>query len=49
MFSANIYTERRKRLKKDVKSGILLFLGHAESPMNYPDNAYAFRQDSCRD
>jgi Xaa-Pro aminopeptidase len=46
MFSADLYTQRRKRLKKDVKSGILLFLGHAESPMNYPDNAYAFRQDS---
>jgi len=46
MFSAHIYTERRKRLKKDIKSGILLFLGNEESPINYPDNSYVFRQDS---
>lgn len=46
MFSANEYTERRSRLKKDIKSGILLFLGNEESPINYPDNSYAFRQDS---
>jgi len=46
MFSANVYTERRKRLKKDITSGILLFLGNAESPINYADNSYAFRQDS---
>ncbi|MEE4261578.1 MAG: aminopeptidase P family protein [Desulfobacteraceae bacterium] len=46
MFSAHVYTERRYRLKKDLKSGILLFLGNEESPINYPDNTYAFRQDS---
>ncbi len=46
MFSANVYTERRKRLKKEIKSGILLFLGNEESPINYPDNSYIFRQDS---
>ena len=28
------------------KSGILLFLGNEESPMNYADNTYHFRQDS---
>ena len=46
MFSADVYTARRKRLKEDVKSGILLFLGNEQSPINYPDNYYAFRQDS---
>ena len=46
MFPAHIYIERRNRLKTDIKSGILLFLGNAESPINYPDNHYAFRQDS---
>lgn len=46
MFSAHVYTERRNRLKKDLKSGILLFLGNEESPINYSDNTYAFRQDS---
>jgi Xaa-Pro aminopeptidase len=46
VFSANVYKQRRKRLKKDIKSGILLFLGNEESPINYPDNCYVFRQDS---
>ena len=46
MFPATTYIERRKRLKEDLESGILLFLGNDQSPINYPDNAYAFRQDS---
>jgi Xaa-Pro aminopeptidase len=46
MFPADVYNDRRKRLKKNFKSDILLFLGNDQSPMNYPDNAYAFRQDS---
>lgn len=46
MFPANIYIERRNLLKADVKSGLLLFLGNTASPINYPDNHYAFRQDS---
>ena len=46
MFEANTYIERRDRLKKDLQSGILLFLGNDLSPMNYPENTYPFRQDS---
>jgi len=46
MFEANTYIERRHRLKKDLQSGIILFLGNDLSPMNYPDNTYPFRQDS---
>ncbi len=46
MFPANVYVERRSRLKERVKSGLILFLGNEESPMNYPDNQYSFRQDS---
>ena len=46
MFSAEIYIERRKRLRTDVQSGLILFLGNEESPMNYADNQYPFRQDS---
>lgn len=40
------YIRRRARLKKDVGSGLLLFLGNDEVGMNYTDNAYRFRQDS---
>jgi len=46
MFEANTYIDRRHRLKKDLQSGILLFLGNDVSPMNYPENTYPFRQDS---
>ena len=46
MFSADIYIERRKRLRTEVQSGVILFLGNEESPMNYTDNQYPFRQDS---
>ena len=46
MFSADVYIERRKRLRTDVQTGVILFLGNEESPMNYTDNQYPFRQDS---
>ncbi len=46
MFSADVYIERRKRLRTDVRAGVILFLGNEESPMNYADNQYPFRQDS---
>ncbi|MDT8302344.1 MAG: aminopeptidase P family protein [Sedimentisphaerales bacterium] len=46
MFAANVYIERRRRLKEQIQSGLILFLGNEESPMNYPDNQYPFRQDS---
>lgn len=46
MFTSNIYTERRLRLRKKIRSGIILIPGNNESPMNYPKNTYRFRQDS---
>jgi len=47
MFSARTYAERRQNLRKNVQSsGILLFLGNEEAPMNYFDNTYRYRQDS---
>jgi Xaa-Pro aminopeptidase len=46
MFDKNVYIERRKLLKKQVASGVILILGNNESPMNYPANTYHFRQDS---
>lgn len=46
MFSKDTYTQRREELKKNMSGGILLFLGNNESPMNFADNAFPFRQDS---
>lgn len=46
MFKKQTYINRRQQLAKDVDKGILLFIGNSESPMNYPDNTYRYRQDS---
>jgi Xaa-Pro aminopeptidase len=46
MFETKTYLDRRNRLKKSIDSGLLLFLGNDESPMNYADNPFHFRQDS---
>lgn len=46
MFEAAIYKNRRKALKEKVGKGLVLILGHGESPANYPSNTYKFRQDS---
>ena len=46
MFDKQVYIDRRNKLKKYFKNGILLFLGNDESAMNYADNTYKFRQDS---
>eukprot|EP01133_Synstelium_polycarpum_P011149 gene11149-12989_t len=46
MFDQEIYSNRRSALKLALDKGILLFLGNEESPMNFKDNTYHFRQDS---
>jgi Xaa-Pro aminopeptidase len=46
MFNKKTYTERRRILKEKVGKGLILLIGNDESPMNYTDNTYHFRQDS---
>jgi len=46
MFDKQVYTERRNRLRTKMGSGIILIPGNNESPLNYTDNTYHFRQDS---
>ncbi len=51
MFDAATYARRRGALlqslrDRGVRGGRVLILGNRESPMNYRDNAYPFRQDS---
>jgi Xaa-Pro aminopeptidase len=46
MFEKKTYTERRKVLKETIGQGLILLFGNEESPMNYTDNTYHFRQDS---
>ena len=38
MFAREIYVRRRQALKNTLKSGLLLFLGNEESPINYAAN-----------
>jgi Xaa-Pro aminopeptidase len=47
MFPAEVYIQRRKRLRELVGKGVILFLGNKEVAMNYAANNYPFRQDSC--
>jgi Xaa-Pro aminopeptidase len=46
MFPRETYLARRDQLMSQFDGGLLLFLGNGESPMNYADNPYHFRQDS---
>ena len=46
MFKKEVYIDRRNLLKKEIGSGVALFLGNVEAVFNYPANQYHFRQDS---
>jgi Xaa-Pro aminopeptidase len=46
MFKSDVYIRRREELRKKMKTGLALFIGNTEAPMNYPANTYHFRQDS---
>jgi Xaa-Pro aminopeptidase len=46
MFKIEVYESRRAGLHKLMKSGLALFIGNVDAPMNYPANTYHFRQDS---
>lgn len=51
MFQPSVYEGRRRALvaalsERGVTDGLVAFPGNRESPMNYADNAYRFRQDS---
>ncbi len=46
MFSKQTYIARRAELRRRIGSGLILLPGNANTPNNYPNNAYYFRQDS---
>ena len=46
LFSKQTYIDRRDLLRRRVGSGLIVLFGNNESPVNYPSNAYKFRQDS---
>jgi len=47
MFNEDVYVRRRSQLRKQVTSGLIILPGNDESPRNFADNPYPFRQDSC--
>lgn len=46
MFKKEVYIRRRASLRQKMETGLILLPGNQESPMNYPENTYHFRQDS---
>ena len=46
MFSSQTYIQRRNTLCNSLDEGLVLLMGNNESPMNYADNTYPYRQDS---
>ncbi len=46
LFDKQTYIQRRQVLSQRIGSGLILLMGNNESPMNYPANGFAFRQDS---
>ncbi len=46
MFSPETFKIRRQKIRHNITNGIVLILGNGESPMNYADNTFHFRQDS---
>ncbi|MBK9735714.1 MAG: aminopeptidase P family protein [Saprospiraceae bacterium] len=45
-FDSHTYIQRRQVLKSTFGSGLILLMGNHESPINFRDNTYRFRQDS---
>ena len=46
MLAKETYIQRRALLKKNIGSGVLLFLGNDEQGLHYEDNTFRYRQDS---
>ena len=46
MFAKETYIQRRALLKKNIGSGVLLFLGNDEQGLHYEDNTFRYRHDS---
>ena len=46
MFAKETYIQRRALLKKNIGSGVLLFLGNDEQGLHYEYNTFRYRQDS---
>lgn len=47
MFDSSTYLQRRTNLlSRGPQTGLIVIFGNEDSPMNYTDNVYPFRQDS---
>jgi len=46
VFATETYVQRRAELMRRLGTGLVLLPGNTESPVNFADNTYPFRQDS---
>ena len=46
LFDKQTYIERRSVLRHRIGNGLIVLFGNNDSPVNYPNNSYKFRQDS---
>ena len=46
MFEKIFYENRRKKLKENFKSGLIVIMGNNFSPLDCEDNTYPFIQDA---
>ncbi len=46
LFSQKTYADRQRKLIEKMGEGLVWIPGNTESPLNYTDNIYPFRQDS---
>ena len=46
MFTSEVYSTRREKLRNCLQSGLVLIPGNTETSFNYPANTYHYRQDS---
>lgn len=46
LFDKQTYIERRSVLRHRIGNGLIVLFGNNDSPVNYPNNGYKFRQDS---
>src|SRR4030042_2248195 len=44
--SAEVFRERRNKIREAVGGGVILWLGHMLQPRNYTENTFPFRQNS---
>lgn len=46
MFADSVYTGRRRALREQLRTGVVLLIGNVDAPINFAHNVHPFRQDA---